>query len=100
MRTKDYKDLVKQQERNIRRLKRQVNTYEALATTKYEAVASPTHAHQETVYIGGETGTQTVTKETVKRLGDQDQISRTRVSELETQLATARERIKVCTRLG
>ena len=97
MRTKDYKDLAKQQERNIRRLRRQLHTYEALATKKYEAEASPTHTHQETVYIGRDTERQSVTKETVKRLWDQDQVSRTRVAELETQLLTANERNKVCT---
>jgi hypothetical protein len=96
VRTKDYKNVVKQQERNIRRLKRQLHTYEALATTKHGAVVmQSTDTFRETVHVEGGTDYQAVTKETMKGLLEQGKASRTRITQLETQLAAANEHNKV-----
>jgi hypothetical protein len=96
VRTKDYKNLIKQQERTVKRLKRQIHTYEALATTKFASATTGAPAQtQGTVCFEGETEIQAITKETVKRLWEQDLVSRTRAAELENQLATAKERSKV-----
>lgn len=96
LRTKDYKNLVKQQERDVRRLRRQLHTYEALATTQREAAANQSQTVHETMSVIRDTEIKAVTQETMKRLWDQDEASRARLSELESELASTKEHNKVC----
>lgn len=91
---RDLKQLCKTQEREIRRLKRQVSTYEILAKTKGQESDSLS-ALEETITLGATSETLPVNKDTIKALWERDQDACLRVQDLESQVALLSQHVQV-----
>ena len=93
-RSRDLKQLCKDKERELRRLKRQVSTYEILAKTKGPEQDSLV-ALEETVTVGTGSETFPVNKETIKALWTRDQQTCLRVQELESEVVVLSQHVQV-----
>ena len=102
-RNQEYKQLLKGDSRELKRLRRQLQTYETLAKGEWMARATAATGAApavETVQVGEAAEVLTVDKETVKRLWRDGRDASWRVATLQEDAATLAQQLQVCKMLA